>query len=120
MANIVAGYFTEAQNHNDLEYDLESAGFSDEDYTVYLNEGSPNYLVSVITNYEVERDNAQVIFNEHHANKTYFFENLDRNISYNDLKKLIEIKAKTQIQDAPNLKQKDTSTGMNDEIIFGN
>ena len=48
MSNTVAGYFNRQNDYKKIERDLEGAGFSRTVYTVFLNEDSDRYLVSVL------------------------------------------------------------------------
>ncbi len=118
MSNTVAGYFNKQNDYKKIESDLEGAGFSRTDYTVFLNEDSDRYLVSVLVKDDVEIDNVKAIFKNNGVTNDYFFEGLSKP-AYEDLKNLIEERAKAEIANTPELNIKTTSDGIDSEVNFG-
>lgn len=120
MVNILAGLFEHQSDYKKLEEDLESSGFGNSDYIVYLNERSQYspYFVTV----EVKDDqiaNARDVFSQNTALKTYLLENMSlEQASYKDIKNYITIANKAEIHNSPNVRIKGSSSGMDSEVKF--
>lgn len=118
MANIVAGYFDKSIDRKKVEDAIENNGFSESEYIVYVNDNAESYLVSIFTDSEDKKNKANSIFKELQSSRSYEFTDVAQNLSYEDLKKLIEIKAKSQVQSFSGISDKGASEGMNDEVAF--
>ena len=118
MCTIIAGYFAKENHYKTLENKLESAGFKDSDYTVYLNDSSENYLVSVKTNDETEINTAKNIFSENNAIRNYQFEGIDSDTSYENLKALIKERSKAEIPQKPHSHFKTNAEGIDSQVGF--
>lgn len=120
MSNILAGLFEPHSDYKKLEADLESSGFENSDYIVYLNEEnhySP-YIVSVAVK-ESQIDNAKNVFNQNTALKTYLFENMSlEEANYKDIKNYINVRNKAEIHNSPDVKIKGATSGMDSEVKF--
>ncbi len=118
MSNIVAGYFNKENDYKKVESDLQGAGFSSSDYTVFLNNDADRYLVSVETHDDVAIENTEAIFQNNGATNYYLFEGLSKP-SFEDLKTQIEERAKTEIFEAPDVDVNSSSDGIDSEVNFG-
>ena len=122
MSNILAGLFEHHSDYKKLETDLESFGFDNSDYIVYLNETTHNgsqYLASVVVKDNGQIDNAKNIFSQNSVLKTYLFENMGiEQAHYNNLKKYIDARSKAGIHNSPDVKIKASSNGIDSEVKF--
>jgi hypothetical protein len=122
MSNILAGLFEHRSDYKKLETDLESSGFGNSDYIVYLNDTIHNgsqYLASVVVKDNGQIDDAKTIFTQNSVLKTYLFENMGiEQAHYNNLKKYIDARSKAEIHNCPDVKIKASSNGIDSEVKF--
>lgn len=121
MTKILAGLFQSHSDYKKLETDLESSGFGNSDYIVYLEDHphSSQYLASVAVNDLDQTDNAKSIFNNNAVLKTYLFENMGiEQADYHNLKKYIDARNKAEIHNSPDVKIKGSSHGIDSEVKF--
>ncbi|SDQ04444.1 hypothetical protein SAMN05421664_0101 [Chryseobacterium soldanellicola] len=122
MSNILAGLFEHRSDYKKLETDLESSGFGNSDYIVYLNDTTHNgsqYLASVVVKDNGQIDDAKTIFTQNSVLKTYLFENMGiEQAHYNNLKKYIDARSKAEIHNSPDVKIKASSNGIDSEVKF--
>lgn len=121
MSNILAGLFKHHSDYKKLEADLEGSGFENSDYMVYLNseDDHTRYLVSVAANSEEQIDHARTVFTHNDVLKTYVFENMGTGQSdYASLKRLIDARNKAEIHNAPDVRIKGSTAGMDSEVRF--
>ncbi|WBV56894.1 hypothetical protein PFY10_00375 [Chryseobacterium daecheongense] len=120
MTKILAGLFQSHSDYKKLETDLESSGFGDSDYIVYLNEHqNSQYLASVAVKDTDQADNARNVFNKNAVVKTYLFENMGiEQADYHNIKRYIDARNKAEIHNSPDVKIKGSSNGMDSEVKF--
>lgn len=122
MSNILAGLFAHHSDYKKLEADLESSGFENSEYIVYLNAEHNNsqYLASVAVKDNNQIDNAKNIFSQNAALKTYLFENMGIDqANYDNIKKFIKARNRAEIHNSPDVRIKASSNGMDSaEVKF--
>ncbi|ASW74032.1 hypothetical protein IQ37_07380 [Chryseobacterium piperi] len=120
MSKILAGLFESHSDYKKLETDLESSGFENSDYIVYLNDHhNAQYLASVAVRDNDQTDNARNIFSQNSVLKTYLFENMSiEQADYHSLKKYIDARSRAEIHNSPNVKIKGSTNGMDSEVKF--
>ncbi|MBB4805219.1 hypothetical protein HNP38_000491 [Chryseobacterium defluvii] len=121
MSNILAGLFGHHSDYKKLETDLESSGFENSDYIVYLDDNHHNsqYLASVAVKDQSQADNARSVFGLNSVLKTYFIENMSiEQAHYHNVKKFIDARSKAEIHDSPEVKIKASSNGIDSEVKF--
>lgn len=119
MSSILAGLFEKQSDYKKLEQELEAFGIPNSKYIVYLNKDHENsqYMVSVEINDKSIIDNIKKIFTDNHGFKTYFFENMTiEEATYEFVKKLIDIRAKSEIHNSPDVRIKGQHDGMTSEV----
>lgn len=119
MSDIIAGYFANEKDHKQLAHALQNAGFSHNNFTVYLDDDSERYLAVVQVRDAEEKDHAEKVFKNNHSTSVYHFENISGTLSYPDIKSLIESRAKVEVPDTPDLDIKTSSDGIDSEVKFG-
>ncbi|WP_449387747.1 hypothetical protein [Chryseobacterium lineare] len=119
MSNILAGLFEPHSDYKKLEADLESSGFQNSDYIVYLNdENHSPYMVSVAVK-DHQIDSARNVFSQNTVLKTYLFENMDlKQANYTDIKNYINVRNKAEIHNSPDVRIKGSTSGMDSEVKF--
>lgn len=121
MTNILAGLFEHHSDYKRLENDLETSGFENSDYIVYLMEGHNHsqYMASVEIKDNDQAETAKNIFNQNSVAKTYLFENMTiSQASYANVKKYIDARSKAEIHNSPDVKKKTQHSGMDSEVKF--
>lgn len=121
MSNILAGLFEHHSDYKKLETDLESSGFENSDYIVYLNEEDhqSQYMASVSVKDHEYADKAKNIFTQNSVKKTYLFENMNiKEESYGSIKKYIDARNRAEIHNSPDVKIKGSTNGMDSEVKF--
>lgn len=104
-----------------LEADLENSGFENSDYMVYLNgeDSNSQFLVSVALKSNEQTAHAQNIFLKNNVLKTYIFDNMGiKQSDYMTIKRLINARNKAEIHNAPDVKIKGSTAGMDSEVRF--
>lgn len=117
MTNIFVGFFDSSINRAELEREIETNGFTTNDYIVYVNEGAANYLVSTSLHSDTQKEEIEKIYSKHQVGKTFYFTRVSENLSYQDLKSMIEVNAKSQIEDFKPISPKEMSEGIDDQVI---
>ncbi|WP_121462034.1 hypothetical protein [Chryseobacterium defluvii] len=121
MSNILAGLFAHHSDYKKLEADLESSGFRNSDYIVYLDESHHNsqYLASVSVKDQSQTENAKDVFSQNAALKTYLFENMGIDqANYHSIRRFIDARSKAEIHDSPDVRIKASSNGIDSEVKF--
>lgn len=119
MSNILIGIFRNQPNYKQIELDLESNGFSDNRYIVYLDgESNEQYLVGTEVNDDVETAKAELVYHQNNMAKKYLLYNMDINeaTNYEEVKKRLRILANAEIQQAAGINIKSGSSGINSEV----
>ncbi|WP_374459535.1 hypothetical protein [Chryseobacterium taeanense] len=119
MSNVLAGLFEPHSDYKKLEADLESSGFQNSDYIVYLNEENHSpYIVSVAVK-DHEIDSARSILDKNTALKTYLIENMNlEQANYTYIKNYIHVRNKAEIHNSPDVRIKGSTSGMDSEVKF--
>jgi len=121
MSKILAGLFEPHSDYKKLETDLESLGFGNSEYIVYVNDAQHNtqYLASVAVHDNEQVENAQNIFNQNSVVKTYLFENMTiQQAEYHNIKRFIDARSKAEIHNSPDVKIKSSTQGIDSELKF--
>lgn len=121
MSSILAGLFERHSDYKRLENELETSGFKNSDYIVYITEDHHHsqYMASVEIKDNEQAQNAKNIFYQNSVLKTYVFENMSiSEASYNTVKKYIDVRSKAEIHNSPDVKRKSQHTGMDSEVKF--
>ncbi|MGX9984813.1 hypothetical protein [Soonwooa purpurea] len=121
MSSIITGLFTNQSNYGGLEKDLEAKGISSSRYIVYLDKNNlNNYAASVEVEDDVEAEKVSEVFNKNEVKKTYLFNNMTIKdaTNYDDLKKTIERRAAAEIPNTPDVKIKETDSGIDSQVKF--
>lgn len=119
MKNITTGLFENKSDYKKLEHDLESSGFNNSNYIIYLPNESDHgqYMISVEVNQHYQNDTLRDVFNENYVLKTFLFENMSLNeASYSNLKKLISARSKAEIHESLILKKKILHNTIDSEV----
>ncbi|MBQ0152656.1 MAG: hypothetical protein KBS61_07160 [Chryseobacterium sp.] len=99
--------------------ELETLGVNHSQYIVYLNNGNnhSSYMASVEIQDPNQTEKVQNLFAHNSVLKTYIFDNMNiKEATYDEVKKLISVKCKSEIQNSPNLKKKEMHFGINSEV----
>lgn len=120
MSNILAGVFNHGSDYKQLEADLEQSGFDNSDYIVYLTDDSRSpRLVSVAVTDAARAEQAQSIFGNHDAVKTYLIDNMSiHQADYQTVKRFIDAHNRAEIHNSPDVKIKGATDGMDSEVKF--
>jgi len=121
MSNILAGLFESHSDYKKLETELESSGFENSDYIVYLDEKDhqSQYMASVSVENNEYADKAKNVFTQNAVKKTYLFENMNiENESYEKLKRYINARNRAEIHNSPDVKIKVSTQGIDSEVKF--
>lgn len=119
MSSILAGLFERHSDYKRLENELETSGFDNSDYIVYLTEDHHHsqYMASVQIKDNDQLTTAQNIFHQNSVVKTYLFENMSIDqASYSNVKKFIDVRSKAEIHSSPDVKIKMQHDGINSEV----
>lgn len=119
MPNILVGIFERHGDYKRLENELESSGFENSDYIVYLMEDHQNsqYMASVEIRDHEKESIAKSIFQNNSVLKTYLFDNMSiAQASYSTVKKYIDARSKAEIHHSPDVRIKVQHDGMNSEV----
>ncbi|KUJ52246.1 hypothetical protein [Chryseobacterium sp. JAH] len=121
MSHILAGLFERHSDYKRLENELETSGFENSDYIVYLTEDHHHsqYMASVEVKDKEQTQKAHDIFHQNSVLKTYLFENMSiGDASYNNVKKYIDARSKAEIHTSPDVRKKAQHNGMDSEVKF--
>ncbi len=143
MSTITTGLFKSQNQAQEIAADLESSGFGNQDYILYVH----NYPLtkevktnlwqsffkdktvlqdeSLVVSVRVRNDNqkqlVKEIFEQHHCVHQNYIENIKfsdaQSLSY--LKKIVALRARAAVKEAPGVTHRPASDGMNSEVLFG-
>lgn len=119
MSSILTGIFERHSDYKRLENEVETSGFENSDYIVYLLEDHPHsqYMASVQIRDKEQLTAAQNIFHRNSVVKTYLFENMSiEQASYSNVKKYIDARCKAEIHSSPDVRIKVQHDGINSEV----
>lgn len=119
MSNILTGLFESHSDYKRLENELETSGFENSDYIVYLTEDHHHsqYMASVEIKNNDQAQRAKDIFHQNSVLKTYLFENMNiSQASYSNVKKYIDARSKAEIHSSPDVKIKVQHDGITSEV----
>lgn len=119
MSDIIAGYFANEKEHKHLSHLLQNAGFAHDNFILFIDENSDRYLAAVKVRDDEEKAKAEQVFSENGSSDVYFFKALPDNVTYPEIKSLIESRAKADITDTPDVDIKTGSDGISSEVKFG-
>ena len=143
MASIITGLFKSQSQSRKISQDLEKAGFGHDDYIIYLSESNiskevktslwqsffkdntqledDSLVVTVRVNEHESRDKISKIFEDNGAIHTNYFENIKfrEAMSLKFLKRIVSLRAKSQIFSSREVRHHGQNPGMNSEVIFG-
>ena len=143
MASIITGLFTSQSQSRKIAADLEDAGFQDSNYIMYLHNDriskevktsiwqhffrdntkleDDSLVISVKIKNAEQFEKAEKIFSNYHCIRENFFENIKfrhaKSLEY--LKRIISIRARSEIASMPGLKHHLPLDGINSEVAFG-
>lgn len=143
MASIVTGLFESQSQSKKISEDLENAGFHDEDYIMYLHEGNISKEVKTSVWQSLFKDNTKLeddslvvsvkikepackekvtkVFEENNIVHQNYIENIKfkdaRSLQY--IKRIVSLRAKSEIYSSPQIRQRGSSEGLNSEVLFG-
>lgn len=143
MASIITGLFKNQSQSKAIAQDLESKGFQDSDYIIYLHDEKISKEVktsiwqsffkdktkledeSLVVSVKVKSPEQIEIVNEVFTKNNSIHQNYFENIKFRDakslhyLKRIVSLRAKSEIYNSPNMKHRASLTGINSEVLFG-
>ena len=143
MSSIITGLFKSQSQSKAIAADLENAGILDSDFILYLHDDKiskevktsiwqsffkdkrtledESLVVSVKVRTPEQMDAVKSVFSENHSIHQNYFENIKfkdaHSLEY--LKRIVSLRAKSEIRNSPGLNYRGTSTLMNSEVLFG-
>lgn len=143
MASIITGLFNNQSQAKTIAQDLESKGFQDSDYIIYLHDETiskevktsiwqsffkdktkledESLVVSVKVKSPDQIENVKEVFTKNNSVHQNYFENIKfrdaKSLQY--LKRIVSLRAKSEIYNSPNVNYRASLTGMNSEVLFG-
>lgn len=143
MAAIITGLFRSQRQSRKISEDLENAGFRDDEFIMYLHDDhiskeiktsiwqsffkdntkldDDSFVVSVKVNDAECREKVKKVFSDNEA----IHQNLIENIKFKDahslryLKRIVSLRAKSEIYSSPEIRHRGQTRGMNAEVFFG-
>lgn len=143
MATIITGLFNSQSQSKKISEDLEHAGFNDSDYIVYLhtepiakevktsiwrsffNDEASLEDDSLAVSVKVTEKDSIEKANQVFADNKVIHQNLIENIEFKDaqsldyIKRIVALRAKSEIYSSPEVKHHDPHSGINSEVNFG-
>ena len=143
MASIITGLFKNQSQSKAIAQNLESKGFQDSDYIIYLHDEKISKEVktsiwqsffkdktkledeSLVVSVKVKSPEQIEIVNEVFTKNNSIHQNYFENIKFRDakslhyLKRIVSLRAKSEIYNSPNMKHRESLTGINSEVLFG-
>ncbi len=143
MSSIITGLFESQRQSKKISQDLENAGFANNDYIIYLHGQHVSKEVKTSVWQSFFKDNTKLedeslvvtvritdedsiekitrVFKDNHVISTNYFENIRFKdaMSLKYLKRIVSLRAKSQIYSTPEVRYHGQSTGMNSEVTFG-
>ncbi|MGA9212945.1 hypothetical protein [Kaistella sp.] len=144
MASIITGLFESQSQSHQIGQDLENAGIQNQDYIIYLRDEKAHkeiktsiwkyffkdktepvddsLAVSVKVKDPEQIEKIKEVFSKNNCIHQNYFENIKfRDAKSLDfLKKIIELHAKREIYNSPDINYRGQSAGINAEVNFGN
>ena len=143
MASIITGLFNNQSQSKAIAQDFESKGFQDSDYIIYLHDETiskevktsiwqsffkdktkledESLVVSVKVKSPDQIENVKEVFTKNNSVHQNYFENIKfrdaKSLQY--LKRIVSLRAKSEIYNSPNVNYRASLTGMNSEVLFG-
>lgn len=143
MASIITGLFNNQSQSKAIAQDLESKGFQDSDYIIYLHDETiskevktsiwqsffkdktkledESLVVSVKVKSPDQIEDVKEVFTKNNSVHQNYFENIKfrdaKSLQY--LKRIVSLRAKSEIYNSPNVNYRASLTGMNSEVLFG-
>ena len=143
MASIITVLFNNQSQSKAIAQDLESKGFQDSDYIIYLHDETiskevktsiwqsffkdktkledESLVVSVKVKSPDQIENVKEVFTKNNSVHQNYFENIKfrdaKSLQY--LKRIVSLRAKSEIYNSPNVNYRASLTGMNSEVLFG-
>ncbi len=143
MTSIITGLFKSQKQSREIAEDLESAGFPDSDFIIYLHDEKitkeiktniwqyffkdntkledESLVVSVKVKTSEQTSLVKEIFSNNHSVHQNFYENIKFREAHSlqNLKRIVSLRAKAEIYDSPRINRRQQSDGMNSEVLFG-
>ena len=143
MASIITGLFKSQTQARKISEDLEQAGFASEDFIIYLQDKNVSKEVKTSIWQSFFRDQTKLeddslvvsvrvrtmeceqktyrIFEANGVIRSHFFENIRFRdaMSLQFLKRIVSLRAKSQIARTPEVRHHEKANGMNAEVTFG-
>ena len=143
MASIITGLFKSQSQSKAIAQDLESAGFQDSDFIIYLHDEKVTKEIktsiwqyffkdktkleddSLVVSVKVKTPEQIAMAKKVLANNGCIHQNYFENIKFTDLtldylKRIVSLRAKAAIYKSPQVNYRGQSTGINAEVLFGN
>lgn len=143
MASIITGLFNHQSQSKAISQDLEQAGFQDSDYIIYLHDEriskevktsiwqyffkdkrkleDESLVVSVRIKSPEQLEKVKELFAKNEVIHSNYFDHIKfrdaRSLDY--LKRIVSLRAKSEIYNSPNVNHRTPSTGINSEVLFG-
>lgn len=143
MSSIITGLFKSQNQSHAIATDLENAGFQDSDFIVYLHDKQitkevktsicqslfkekreledDSLVVSVKVKDAHQIENAKEVFLKNNSIHQNYFENVkfSDTMSLQYLKRMVSLRARSEIFSPLKINQRDPSAGINSEVVFG-
>lgn len=143
MASIITGLFKSQSQSKKISEDLERAGFNNSDYILYLHDDhiskevktsiwqsffndttrleDESLAISVKVNEQELKEKVVQIFTENKVIHYNYFENIKFSdaMSLDYLKKIVSLRAKSEIFSSPEVRHHGQHSGMSSEVLFG-
>ena len=143
MASIITGLFKSQSQSKAIAQDLESAGFQDSDFIIYLHDEKVTKEIktsiwqyffkdktkleddSLVVSVKVKTPEQIAMAKKVLSNNGCIHQNYFENIKFTDLtldylKRIVSLRAKAAIYKSPQVNYRGQSTGINAEVLFGN
>ncbi len=120
MSRIIAGLFPSQVNYQILEQNFRTAGISENDYMIFLEdpEIDQNYFLSCVKINEAHtKENINKILHENEVAKTFEFSDLEID-SYDEIKQSIATHCKSEIFKSPEIRKHESHDGITSEVKF--
>lgn len=121
MPSILTGLFKSPSHYENLKQDLENSGFEDYQYVIYKNpNNTEEYAASVELDNNDHEIRAEEVFNKQNVFKKFLFNdmNIIDALDYESIENQIRIRTNIEVKEAPNLKIKTSSSGIDSELKF--
>ena len=143
MASIITGLFKSQSQSRKISEDLENAGFADGDFIMYLHDNHITKEIkttiwrsffkdrtkledeSLVVTVKAKEPEAQEKVKQIFADNGAIHQNYIENIKFKDaqslqyLKRIVSLRAKSQIFSSPDVRRPGQHSGMSSEVTFG-